>query len=55
MCSKYADHFWLNSQYEGGAPIWLLNEHENLHFHNEQDIHRAPKIMKMAMGTIWFC
>ena len=46
----------LNSQHNGGGgtPIWAFNEHENLHFHNEEDIHWAPKnTRQMATSMIW--
>ena len=34
-CSEYAIYSKPNSQHSLGAPIWSLNEHENLHFDSE--------------------
>ena len=37
-------------------PIWPFNEHKNLHFDNEWDIHLISKNHEaITMGTIWIC
>ena len=38
---------------EEGEPIWPFNEHENLHFEIEHDIHTSLKIIKKVQ-YIWY-
>ena len=40
-----------------GGPIWPLNEHEHLHFANEQDIHMSSQSIegKWLTTLIWVC
>ena len=54
-------HSKLNSQHNWGGPIWLLDEHEYLHFDIEQDIHMSSfKCEESGYGldldslTIWY-
>ena len=46
MCSKHNSHLKFNSQHIWGGPKWPLNEHENLHFDNEQDMYISSKNFK---------
>ena len=46
MCSKDDKHLKLNSWHNQGNIYNYLNEHENLHFNNEQDIYMSSKIHK---------
>ena len=36
---KFVNRSKLNSQHNWGKPIWPFNEHKNLHFDNEYNIH----------------
>jgi hypothetical protein len=42
MCSKYVDHYRINSQHDWGEG-GVFNEREDLHFDIEQDIHMSSK------------
>ena len=43
MCSKYAIHSRLNGQHNWGGPVWPFDQHENLHFDIEYNIHMITK------------
>ena len=40
---KYANPSRFNNQMNGGTTIQLLIEHENVHVHNEYDIHTSSQ------------
>lgn len=44
MCSKHAKDFMFNSQHDWGRPKLRLNDHGNLHFDNEEDLHTKSNI-----------
>ena len=45
MCSKYENHFRLNSEHNVlfGGPKWPFDEHQKLYFDNELDIHTSSE------------
>jgi hypothetical protein len=54
--STTANDSRFNNQHDKGEPTWPLNEHENLHFDIEQDIHMSSKIMKrMTTDMTYIC
>ena len=40
-CSRFDNRVRFNRQYTWRKPMWLFNEHNNLHFHIEWDIHMS--------------
>ena len=58
MCSKYNNHSRLNSQHKiwGGGRYLAVNEHKNIHFDNEQDVHtKFVNHDECDYGFDWIC